>query len=235
MLTPRLYFKTQAIREDGEFLCLTDMWRAAEASESKRPAEWLRHEATQEFSAYLETMGAAHSLTRTAEGRNGGTWAHWQLAMAYAKYLSPEFHAWCNEVVRALMQGRAPTAMGAEFAALRDAVVALTGVVTALATRVEEVERTRSSGVAGPWEIASIRRRVHRSAELLCAAGRYASKSSAIPATWNRVKTACGWSGKMTLLPAWAIPEALRELDVIDRECARASNIRPMQLSFTER
>lgn len=26
-------------------------------------------------------------------GRHGsGTWAHWQIALAYAKYLSPEFH-----------------------------------------------------------------------------------------------------------------------------------------------
>jgi hypothetical protein len=42
----------------------------------------------------------------TEPGRNGGTWAHWQIALAYAKYLSPEFHMWCNTVVRAHMEGR---------------------------------------------------------------------------------------------------------------------------------
>jgi hypothetical protein len=31
--------------------------------------------------------------------------AHWQIALAYAKYQSPEFHMWCNEVVRAHMEG----------------------------------------------------------------------------------------------------------------------------------
>ncbi|MDO9713867.1 KilA-N domain-containing protein [Paracraurococcus lichenis] len=36
----------------------------------------------------------------TTRGRYGATWAHWQLALAYARYLSPEFHLWCNTVVR---------------------------------------------------------------------------------------------------------------------------------------
>lgn len=33
-------------------------------------------------------------------GRGGGTWAHWHIAMAYAKFLSNEFHMWANTVVR---------------------------------------------------------------------------------------------------------------------------------------
>ena len=32
-------------------------------------------------------------------GRYGSTYAHWQIALAYAKYLDPELHIWCNEVV----------------------------------------------------------------------------------------------------------------------------------------
>ena len=39
----------------------------------------------------------------TARGRLGGTWAHWQLALAYARYLSPAFHLWCRTVVRAAL------------------------------------------------------------------------------------------------------------------------------------
>ena len=46
----------------------------------------------------------ADGLVATARGHKGGTWAHWQLALAYAKYLSPAFHAWCNDVVRNAMQ-----------------------------------------------------------------------------------------------------------------------------------
>jgi hypothetical protein len=39
-------------------------------------------------------------VLKSTKGRYGGTYAHWQIALAYAKYLSPEFHIWCNEVVR---------------------------------------------------------------------------------------------------------------------------------------
>ena len=39
----------------------------------------------------------------TTRGRHGGTWAHWQLALSYARYLSPAFHLWCNTVVRAAL------------------------------------------------------------------------------------------------------------------------------------
>jgi len=53
-------------------------------------------------------MGKAHSfLIWTKEGRSGGTWAHWQIGMAYAKYLSPALHAWFNSIVRAHMERRA--------------------------------------------------------------------------------------------------------------------------------
>ncbi|MBL6459160.1 KilA-N domain-containing protein [Belnapia sp. T6] len=43
-------------------------------------------------------------MVATWRGRFGGTWAHWQLALSYARYLSPRFHRWCNIVVRAAME-----------------------------------------------------------------------------------------------------------------------------------
>ena len=39
-------------------------------------------------------------LLKIKRGRGGGTWAHWQLGLAYTKYLSPEFHIWCNEAIK---------------------------------------------------------------------------------------------------------------------------------------
>ncbi len=39
----RLWYRNGlGVREDGEFLCLTDMWRAAGSDENKRPGQWLR-------------------------------------------------------------------------------------------------------------------------------------------------------------------------------------------------
>lgn len=49
------------------------------------------------FVADTQKVNAADVLTRKA-GKGGGTYAHWQIALAYAKYLSPELHMQVNEV-----------------------------------------------------------------------------------------------------------------------------------------
>jgi hypothetical protein len=87
------------------------MWRAANGDPSKRPSKWLETESAKVFREFIaENHGVRIRDTVRAQsggaGGSGATWAHWQLAMAYAKYLSPEFHAWCNDVVRAHMAGQ---------------------------------------------------------------------------------------------------------------------------------
>jgi hypothetical protein len=107
-----LVYNGEVIRDKGEMLSLTDMWKASGSDDGKRPAEWLRLDATRAFVEVVEAsnMGVAHISTR--RGNNGGTHAHWQIALAYAKYLSPEFHMWCNQVVRERMEGKPqPTAI----------------------------------------------------------------------------------------------------------------------------
>jgi hypothetical protein len=160
-ITTRFWFESKPIRDDGALLCLTDMWRAGGADESKRPAAWLRHDATQEFAAYLETVSPAHSLVQTTEGRTGGTWAHWQLALAYAKYLSPAFHAWCNEVVRAVMQGGgAGLAQPLDVRELRDELRELRSNVAALWGHISQggyIARARFEALQKDWqELADI-------------------------------------------------------------------------------
>ena len=119
-----LTYEGTAIRRRGTMLNLTDMWRAAGGPAYRRPALWLDMEETKRFRAFgrrrwsyqadpgAETPGVADpnvtmgdiwlaggdDLVATARGHGGGTWAHWQLALAYAKHLSPAFHAWCNDV-----------------------------------------------------------------------------------------------------------------------------------------
>ena len=98
-----------------EMLSLTDMWRASGSDPSKRPVEWLRSKPTQQFVLFLAEdlglgeVGKSHfGLIKIKKGGadGGGTYAHWQLGMSYAKYLSPQFHAWCNTVVRERMEGK---------------------------------------------------------------------------------------------------------------------------------
>lgn len=80
----------QVIRDRSDMLCLTDMWKAAGEDVNKQPAKWREHASV--------LLKRENEVFQTHRG--GKDWAHWQIAMAYGKYLSPEFHAWCNTVVR---------------------------------------------------------------------------------------------------------------------------------------
>jgi hypothetical protein len=92
----------------GERLNLTDMWRAAGRPKNMAVWDWRKLPGCERF---VEHIAAAYDLGIsqvfvTEPGRGKGTWAHWQIGMAYAKYLSVSFHAWCNEVVRRYMEGK---------------------------------------------------------------------------------------------------------------------------------
>jgi hypothetical protein len=101
------------IRREGsaphERWCLTDLWTAA-GKPKLRPAEWLRKEGATfvEFIAASLDMADGHirkSKPNPSAGDPGSLWAHWQIALAYAKALSPAFHARVNEVYRAYTAG----------------------------------------------------------------------------------------------------------------------------------
>src|SRR5690348_3500470 len=107
---PILVYNGTPIRDRAERLNLTDMWRASGAPDGRAPNDWLALAATKEFVSYIEaTLNAGKSGIETRRGGSGegrgATWGHWQIGLAYAKYLSPEFHAWCNSVVRSHMEG----------------------------------------------------------------------------------------------------------------------------------
>nr|WP_274704718.1 KilA-N domain-containing protein [Aquabacter cavernae] len=56
----------------------------------------------------MDHVAISHNLTvgqvmTTKRGKGGGTYAHWQIGLAYAKYLSPEFHMWRNTAVREVL------------------------------------------------------------------------------------------------------------------------------------
>lgn len=105
----QLVYQGHAIRDRGDMISLTDMWKAAGGDESRRPSDWLALPSTRQFRETVEaTLVAGKSGIQTKRGGRGiggQTFAHWQIGLAYAKYLSPEFHMWCNEVVRAHMEG----------------------------------------------------------------------------------------------------------------------------------
>jgi hypothetical protein len=105
-----LTFNNTTIRQRDEMISLTDLWRAAGATEAKRPANWARKEGAEFISYMAAALNVPEGHIQAQRGGSGAgrgaTYAHWQIALAYAKYLSPEFHAGCNVVIRERMQGR---------------------------------------------------------------------------------------------------------------------------------
>ena len=107
-----LVYRDVPIRDRGEMLSLTDMWRAAGEPASGRPADWRRKEGADFIDFVQGTMPGGHSEVIQAlnEGGQWNTWAHWQIGFAYAKYLSHEFHAFQDRRLR--LPGRQPHLFG---------------------------------------------------------------------------------------------------------------------------
>ena len=112
---------------DG-YVSLTDLWRHSGASKSRNPYEWLKRESVQEFLTYVATTLSVSDTAKmpyhsergkkatNVKGETGGTWAHWQVAMAYAKFLSPKFHAEVNEAYRRFSAEQASPELAVERA-----------------------------------------------------------------------------------------------------------------------
>ncbi|MBF0306744.1 MAG: KilA-N domain-containing protein [Alphaproteobacteria bacterium] len=140
-ISSSLVYKGLVIRDRDQMLCLTDMWKAAGSPVNREPYNWVRFDGAPFIQFVASNQNLSDTQVLQAErGRNGGTWAHWQVGMAYAQYLSPDFHAWCNSVVRQHMEGRlAPPGAFVTHTEFRqfagqvfDAVSEVQGQVTAL-------------------------------------------------------------------------------------------------------
>lgn len=205
----RLYFKSSAIRDDAEFLCLTDMWRAAGSDESRRPSKWLETDSAAEFLKFIadsEGVRAADILRREhgnpRAGEGGATWAHWQLGMAYAQYLSPEFHAWCNDVVRKVMQGAAVES-GA-LAGVMTAVGTLVEQVGLLASRMTKIENSQAAlwgnmsvgGYIAGGRFESLKNEWNSLITVEVAIGRWPTRQAARRDIMNELHDVTQWGGK---------------------------------------
>jgi len=95
-----LTLRGQRIRRDHEGrVCLNDIHKTAGFSKNQLPYDWLRGpSAAREIVAVLTLItGKSRSWSKeemksayyTQVGRDGGTWAHENLALGYAAYLSP--------------------------------------------------------------------------------------------------------------------------------------------------
>lgn len=119
----------------------SDGWiNATEAAArfGKLPHEWLR---LPETTAYLEALakcGNIPHLVRTQRGRNGGTWLHPKLAVAFARWLNVDFAVWCDLRIEDLLHGGGQSWNSAR----REASLGYRGLCDALALSCEAQGKT---------------------------------------------------------------------------------------------
>jgi hypothetical protein len=94
-------------REQDGYVNLTQMAKAFPRKEVK---DWKR---TESYSSYLAAVSSevnipASQLLVSLKGNSiqfeQGTWAHPLIAIAFAQWLSPEFHVWCNINIKTLLE-----------------------------------------------------------------------------------------------------------------------------------
>lgn len=101
---------TQVRTNEAGLVSLTDIYAAAERegfSEGKRdPRRWKLQDGAQFIEFAASTLNVPmRDIYRATKGKGGGTFAHWQIALAYAKYLSPALHMQVNEVYARVKSG----------------------------------------------------------------------------------------------------------------------------------
>ena len=116
---------------DVSFLVRGDVWvNATEMAKGfgKKPYEWLRLPSTKEYIAALEedfqtagksltasydgdkssagkSLTASYDLIRTeVGGSHSGTWMHEDVAIEFARWLSPKFSIACNRIIKMLFR-----------------------------------------------------------------------------------------------------------------------------------
>lgn len=72
----------------------------------KRPVDWMQNQQTKEFLAELSKVrkSTLADLVQVTRGGNApGTWMHQDVALEFARWLSPKFAIWCNDRIKELL------------------------------------------------------------------------------------------------------------------------------------
>jgi hypothetical protein len=100
---------------------------------SKGPKHWLTNQSTKEF---LNELGKVRILTLpdlvkiNYGGNNPGTWMHEDVAIEFARWLSPKFAIWCNDRIKELVANRMQAPMPFNPEALNQSMQKLAELTT---------------------------------------------------------------------------------------------------------
>jgi hypothetical protein len=114
------YNGVEVIFDDDKLINLTQMWEAQGSPLNRDPTQWKKTKEGEGFIASLATSQnvAITHVFRSMRGRgNKGVWGHRQIAIAYAKYLSHEFHRFVNEAFLEWAEEKADPGLKAQRAA----------------------------------------------------------------------------------------------------------------------
>lgn len=73
----------------------------------KQPSDWTRQKSSKDFIDALciaRRIPRPSDLLKVTNGDNGGTWMHEDVAIEFARWLSPAFAIWCNDRIKELMK-----------------------------------------------------------------------------------------------------------------------------------
>lgn len=68
----------------------------------KRPSKWIELPSTKEFISQLIAIRFSDRLIESVNGV--GTWMHEDVALEFARWLSPSFAIWCNDRIKELIK-----------------------------------------------------------------------------------------------------------------------------------
>lgn len=89
--------------DDDQMVNLNDMWRSVGSPAGNEPWRWGQTPKARKFIASVakNPIHGKNVIWKTRKGKHlGGTQAHWQVAMAYAKYLDDDLHIFVNAAAR---------------------------------------------------------------------------------------------------------------------------------------
>lgn len=104
-------FDNATVRVDAEDLvCITDIYKIAVErgldGGKRNPSDWSLEAGSSFIDSLAENLNTHKTgIYKTKRGKGGGTYAHWQIALAYAKYLSHELHMRVNETYMRAQSG----------------------------------------------------------------------------------------------------------------------------------
>lgn len=111
MITTDVIFKygntNVTFHTGGEDVMINATEMAKSFGNSKKPNDWLKTKQSKEYIKALvatNILDPADLLRVINGGNNYGTWMHEDVALEFARWLSPEFGIWCNKKIKELFR-----------------------------------------------------------------------------------------------------------------------------------